>query len=104
MILSTGFLITSVYVSGLSDSVRKKMTALHGIMLLVLFVAGFGLMARGGHSFSSGWVWVKVAIWLNFGLLPLFMKRGTEAIKRNLFLLYSLLLILAVYTVLFKPF
>jgi hypothetical protein len=104
MVLSTGFLITSVYVDGLSASVRKKVTALHGVMLLILFVAGFGLMARGGFSFGAPWVWIKLAVWLIFGLLPLFMKRGSENIKKNLLLLYSLLLILAVYTVLFKPF
>ena len=104
MVLSTGFLITSVYVSGLSDSLRKKAAALHGVTLLVLFVAGFGLIVKGGHSFSEGWVWLKMIIWLNFGILPLFMKRGPEFMKRNLLLFYSLLLVLGVYTVLFKPF
>ena len=104
MVLSTGFLVTSVYVSGLSDSLRKRVTALHGITLLVLFVAGFGLIAKGNHSFAAPWVWIKLIIWLFFGLLPLFMKRGPEFVKRNLFLLYSILLVIAVYVVLFKPF
>ena len=104
MVLSTGLLVSNVYGASLKDSLRKKVTAVHGTTLLILFVAGFGLMARGNYSFTNGWVWVKVLIWLIFGLLPLFLKRGPASVKQNLFIIYSLLLVAAVYTVLFKPF
>ena len=104
MVLSTGFLIASAYINGMSDSLRKKVTAVHGTTLLVLFVTGFGLMAKGNFSFSAPWVWIKIMIWLNFGLLPFFIKRELTFIKNYLFLLYSFLLVLGVYTILFKPF
>lgn len=104
LVLSTGLLLSNVYTSGLTDSLRKKLSAVHGTTLLLLFVAGFGLMARGGYSFASGWLWVKVGIWLVFGLLPLLIKRTPQNIRTKLFLVYALLLVLAVYMVLFKPF
>jgi len=104
MVLTTGLLLSNVYTSGLTDSLRKKLSAVHGSTLLVLFVAGFGLMARGGYSFAAPWVWIKLVIWLFFGLLPLFIKRAPESFKKMLFLMYASLLVLAVYAVLFKPF
>ncbi len=47
---------------------RKRLTMLHGIAMLVILVAGFGLMAKLGMM--KGWpVWIygKLAIWLLFG-------------------------------------
>jgi len=106
MILSTGFLLASAFVADFSPQQRKKITAFHGTALLIAFVAGFGLLARLKHpaAFTTGWLWIKIFVWLGFGMLPLFLKRGPEALKKNLFIIYSMLIVLVTYTVLFKPF
>ena len=106
MVLSTGFLIASAFIADFSPKQRKKISAFHGAALLVAFVAGFGLLARLGHPspFTTGWIWIKIFAWLGFGMLPLFLKRGPEALKKNLFIIYSILLVIVIYTVLYKPF
>jgi len=50
-----------------SNSFRKGAMITHGVGLLLLLVAGFGMLARLGiHSFP-GWVIGKLAIWAFLG-------------------------------------
>ncbi len=79
-ILGVGLLILSVggvslhAMSGGSKETsggRALTAASHGFGLLLIIVAGFGMLARmdlmaGG---IPGWVWVKVGIWLAIGFL-----------------------------------
>lgn len=47
---------------------RALMMAVHGIALLLVLVAGFGLLARLGIITGwPGWVWAKLGIWLLAG-------------------------------------
>lgn len=73
---------------------RKMFMIFHGIGMLVSFVAGFGLMARAGYSFStSGWLYVKLACWLIAGAYPtIFFKQKTSS-KLPLFGLLATLLV-----------
>jgi uncharacterized membrane protein len=81
---------------------RKLFMMFHGLGLLLSFVAGFGLMARAGFSFSSGWVWVKVIIWFILGMYPVvYYKKGDT--KGPYFAMLALILV-AVYMVTYKPF
>jgi hypothetical protein len=48
----------------------------HGIGLLIMLVAGFGMLARLGLMTSlPAWVWIKMGVWLVIGFLPVLAKR-----------------------------
>jgi hypothetical protein len=50
-----------------SNTFRKNAMIAHGVGLLLLLVAGFGMLAKLGiHGFPT-WVAVKFAIWLALG-------------------------------------
>ena len=56
---------------------RKPLIILHGVALLVIFVAGFGLMAKLGMM-KSGWpTWIfgKITVWLVLGGAVAVLKR-----------------------------
>ena len=48
---------------------------LHGIGLLVMLVAGFGMLAKLGYKAYESWVLVKVFGWLILGALPVLVRR-----------------------------
>jgi uncharacterized membrane protein len=62
---------------------RKLLAVFHGVALLVVIVAGFGLMARTGVGMGgSGWpAWIygKMAIWLALGAASMFVRRFAGA-------------------------
>ena len=59
-------------------SVRKLGSITSGIGLLVIFVAGFGLISKLGHSFTDTWVMVKFVIWLVLGGLIVIINRKPQ--------------------------
>lgn len=49
---------------------RKWAMIFHGLGLLIIFVAGFGLMARIGLVGAGGWplwIWMKIVLWFALG-------------------------------------
>ncbi|MGB0290904.1 MAG: hypothetical protein ACPGH0_02335 [Opitutales bacterium] len=52
-----------------SDCPRlKKMGSItSGIGLLLILVAGFGLIAKLGYSYGETWIWIKLAVWVALG-------------------------------------
>ena len=54
---------------------RKIALRFHGVGLLLLLVAGFGLLAKGEYGFQW-WVIAKIILWLGFGAMPIIGKRG----------------------------
>ena len=48
----------------------------HGIGLLILFVAGFGMQAKGGIDGFPLWLIAKIVIWLAFGAAIVLAKRN----------------------------
>jgi hypothetical protein len=49
---------------------------LHGVGMLVMLVAGFGVLARMSISWPwPGWVFAKFGAWLLIGALPVLYKR-----------------------------
>jgi uncharacterized membrane protein SirB2 len=82
---------------------RKLLSITHGVALLVLLVAGFGLMARAGYKFSSShWIHVKLLCWLLLGVYPLFLYKKWIPQKFALIGFFSIMAV-AVYFVVFKP-
>lgn len=82
---------------------RTLTTAAHGTGLLLVLVAGFGMLARLGAAASSGWVLVKLVIWLTLGVAALLPYRRPPA-ARLLFVAVPLLAALAGIVALTKPF
>lgn len=83
---------------------RKMPAATHGVGLLLLLVAGFGMLARLGiHWPWPGWVVLKVVLWVFFGgVSALFIKKPQLATP--LWWVLVLLGGLAGYAAFFKPF
>lgn len=57
---------------------RRIGSILHGVGILVMIVAGFGLMARLGIMGPEHWpLWLilKMGIWVLIALLPVFVKK-----------------------------
>jgi hypothetical protein len=59
-----------------SGRLRRLAQIGHGIALALLFVAGFGLMARLGMFGSIPvWAWIKIGLWLVLTLIVLPLRR-----------------------------
>lgn len=54
---------------------RKTGMMLHGIGLVILLVAGFGLIAKLKLPYTTPFIIAKAIIWLLMGALPAFAKR-----------------------------
>ncbi len=60
--------------------IRKVAGMAHGTALVLLLVAGFGLVARNG--FTAGWplwVWLKIGLWLLLGAAPIVVRKAGRA-------------------------
>ena len=68
--------VGGMFASGSNSASRKPLAMLHGISLLILIVAGFGAVSKGGFHFSDGWVQAKIGILvLAILLLPAAKRR-----------------------------
>jgi hypothetical protein len=55
----------------------KSALALHGIGLLIMLIAGFGVLASRSIEWPwPGWVFAKLGAWLLMGALPVLYKKG----------------------------
>lgn len=75
---------------------------LHGFGLVIVFVAGFGLLAKLEIGFPP-WVIVKLVLWLVFGVYTMFLYRKPSH-ARLLLLLIPILATLSGYLAIYKPF
>ena len=85
LILSVGGVTLHAMSGGTKETSggRVLTSACHGLGLLLIIVAGFGMLARmdlmaGG---PPAWVWGKVIIWLTIGLLFTVPYRKPESSK-----------------------
>jgi uncharacterized membrane protein len=76
---------------------RKMFMGFHGIGMLLSFIAGFGLIAKGGFSFANGWVYVKILVWLILGAYPVIFYKQKENSKLPLIGLFVALLTAIVF-------
>ena len=100
LFLAIGALLSYSRSSG-SRKHKKNIMILHGAASLVLFVSGFGLIARLKlHSFPL-WVNLKLALWLVLSLLiPILISRTSN--KKWVYLLVFISGFSAIYLALFK--
>ena len=62
-----------------SESSRTAMKW-HGIGLLISLISGFGLLAKLQiFATMPTWVWIKIALWLVLGFLPVLARRRVLA-------------------------
>lgn len=67
---------------------RRVVMIGHGVAMLVILVAGFGLMARLGiMSGWPTWIYIKLALWLVLGGAVVLVRRVPEMGRVWLFLL-----------------
>ena len=84
---------------------RAIAAASHGLGLLLILVAGFGMLARLELLSSGvpGWAWGKVAIWVTIGLAFLVPYRKPE-LSKLVWFGAALLMLLAAFLAHSKPF
>lgn len=61
--------------SGACEKCRKGATILHGVSLLLLLGAGFGMLAKLYQNQFHPWVIGKLVIWVLLGVAPVLAKR-----------------------------
>jgi hypothetical protein len=81
---------------------RKLAGMLHGIGLLLVLVAGFGMLARLGVPGLPAWIWMKLGIWLLLGASAAVVQRN-ERLAAPLLVLLPLLGGLAAWIAVHKP-
>ncbi len=79
MFSALGAMIAAAVAGETNPRLKKLGGMAHGIALVIVLVAGFGLLARQG--FGGGWplwVWLKLAIWLVFGAATVFVRKAGD--------------------------
>lgn len=93
---------------GRHKGLRKGLMIVHGTTLLLIFVAGFGMMARKGIGIGAantgwpGWIFGKIGIWLVFAALATFIKRNA-GLGRQVFWIVTALGGAAAYLAIVHP-
>ena len=64
-----------------STPVRKLGSMTSGIGLLLILIAGFGMISKLGHSFTAPWLIAKMVIWLALGGVIVLINRKPELAK-----------------------
>ena len=103
--LGYGALLARSMASPENVSVRKLGSITSGIGLLLILVAGFGLISKLGHSFTETWILVKFIIWLLLGGLIVLINRKPQlaVILWCLLIALSATAAIMVYVVRFPP-
>jgi uncharacterized membrane protein len=94
-----------------TNRARGLVAGLHGVGVLVILVAGFGMLARlgvmrgtqPGAGALSGWVVAKIVIWVLVAA-ALMIPYRRPALARPLYLLLPVLGGAAAYLAIYKPF
>jgi hypothetical protein len=88
--------------SGFQLQAKAKMIALssHGLGLVLLIFAGFGMLAQLGiNDGIPSWIYLKLSIWMFFGLAIAIVKRQANGLTLALLFLVGAI---APYVVLFR--
>jgi hypothetical protein len=102
VVLSLGGVIHHVINGGTkqSDAFRKGTMITHGVGLLLLVVAGFGMLAKMGIYSPPVWVMGKIGIWLALGAFVAIAYKKVSLARKFWFAVPALVVIatfLAIY-------
>ena len=76
-----GALLARSLVKSDSKPVRKLGSITSGIGLLLVLIAGFGMIAKLGYSYTAPWLIVKLLIWLSLGGIIVLINRKPALAK-----------------------
>lgn len=84
---------------------KKMLMIAHGFAMVIILVAGFGLMARLGMMGSGwpGWVFGKLAVWVVLGGAAALIAKK-PAMGKSWYVLLPVLGGIAAWLAVFKPF
>ncbi|MBP9709134.1 MAG: SirB2 family protein [Oligoflexales bacterium] len=72
------------------DVISKTTGITHGVALVVVFVSGFGLIARLGYQTFPSWIYIKLVLFALVSLFPIFIKKNVKLHVGLLFLIVIL--------------
>jgi len=82
---------------GSDDAKVKKLGSItSGIGLLLIFIAGFGLITKMGYGFTTPWILVKLVIWFALGGLIAVINRKPQCATGLWWMLVALGLLAAI--------
>lgn len=84
---------------------KRLVMATHGVGMLLVLVAGFGLLAKKLGLVGQGWplwIWLKLSVWLAFGIGVAYVLRTPYLAKFNWFLVV-VLIGAASFVAIYKP-
>ena len=84
-----GLIALFLGLGGILAGGRKSFLALHGLGLLIMLVAGFGMQAKGSLGFP-GWMIAKLGVWVLIAVTPVAMKRGMLPAGLAVLLMFAL--------------
>ncbi len=77
-----GGVVLASRVGALSPAAKKLASITHGVALLVIFVAGFGMLKYVGVAHNPGtwpgWLWAKFAAWLLLGAALVLVRKKPD--------------------------
>jgi len=104
VILLLNKLFKDSVVPSLTTQFQKLGFALHGSSLVILIITGLGMAGKLGMLSSiPTWLYLKIFVWFLLGLFVSLIKR-TNLKFRSYFLIYLLLVTVASYLAVMKPF
>jgi uncharacterized membrane protein SirB2 len=102
LFLSLGAAIVRARFAATETAVKKWISITHGVSMLVILVAGFGLLAKLQLSLP-GWAIAKLGIWLVFGGWIAVINRKQQATALH-WLVLAALGLAGTLLALYKPF
>jgi len=87
------------------SEIGKKLAAFtHGLALLIIIAAGFGLLVRLGYTGTDWplWIWIKLFVWIIMAGILVLIKRSPGS-ARVLWFLIPVLGAIAAYMAVYKP-
>jgi|SRR5690625_3503778 len=88
--------------AGPAEKTRRSIMIITGIASVVILVSGFGMLAKLGLGFP-GWVILKLLAWLGLSAFAGIAYRNAKQ-RKNLLIVSIVLICLAVWAVVMKPF
>ena len=88
-----------------NPKIRSVLLSLHGLIMFLILLAGFGLMAKIKiHSPWPLWIYIKLLLWLSLSAFPFLIKKTGQKLSSkdspsSLYHFLSLTLLFILFTI-----